>query len=168
MLRVISRSSADIQPVFDAILERAVRVCDAVGGGICRWDGHKLHHVAVRWTKPKPAFAELLMRTPIQPNPKINVGRMVTTRTLVHVPDLAAELAYMEQREPGIVAAVEIGRVRTLLAVPMLKEKPDSERCLAHDHLSINTSLRTSTTSTFMNEWSPTRYLARSMWSPWR
>ena len=44
----------------------------------------------------------------------------------------------------------------------MLKEKPDSERCLAHDHLSINTSLRTSTTSTFMNEWSPTGYLARS------
>jgi class 3 adenylate cyclase len=109
------------------------------------------------------AFAELLMRTPIQPNPKINVGRMITTRTLVHVPDLAAESAYMEQREPGIVAAVEIGRVRTLLAVPMLKEKPDSERCLAHDHLSINTSLRTSTTSTFMNEWSPTGYLARSI-----
>ena len=69
----------------------------------------------------------------------------------------------MEQREPGIVAAVEIGRVRTLLAVPMLKKKPDSERYLAHDHLSINTSLRTSTTSTFMNEWSPTGYLARSI-----
>jgi GAF domain len=120
VLRVISRSSADIQPVFDAMLENAVHVCGAVFGGICRWDGHKLRHVAIRSAKPE--FAELLMRTPIQPNPRTNVGRMITTKTVVHVPDLAAESAYTKQREPGIVAAVEIGRVRTLLAVPMLKE----------------------------------------------
>jgi hypothetical protein len=47
VLRVISRSSADIQPVFDAMLVNAVRVCGAVFGGICRWDGHKLRHVAI-------------------------------------------------------------------------------------------------------------------------
>jgi GAF domain-containing protein len=47
---------------------------------------------------------------------------MIKTKTAVHVPDLAAESAYFEQREPGIVAAVEIGGVRTLLAVPMLHE----------------------------------------------
>jgi two-component system, NtrC family, sensor kinase len=41
-------------------------------------------------------------------------------QTVVHVPDLAAQPAY--QREPGIVTAVEVGRVRTLLAVPMLRE----------------------------------------------
>jgi two-component system, NtrC family, sensor kinase len=120
VLRVISRSSADIQPVFDAMLENAVRVCDAVGGGICRWDGNALHHVAVRWATP--AFAELLMRIPIHPNPRTNMGRMIRTKTVVHVTDLAAESAYIEQREPGIVAAVEIGGVRTLLAVPMLNE----------------------------------------------
>ena len=120
VLRVISCSSANIQPVFDAMLENAVRVCGAVGGGICRWDGDALHHVAVRWAKP--AFAELLMRTPIHPNPRTNMGRMIRTKTVVHVTDLAAESAYIEQREPGIVAAVEIGGVRTLLAVPMLNE----------------------------------------------
>ena len=121
VLRVISRSSTDIQPVFEAILERAVRICGAVGGGICRWDGNALHHVAVRWANP--AFAEFLMHTPIYPNPRTNVGRMVMTKAVVHVPDLAAELASNQQREPGIVAAVEIGRIRTLLAVPMLKEE---------------------------------------------
>ena len=47
---------------------------------------------------------------------------MLVTRKAVHVPDLAAQPAYIEQREPGIVAAVEIGRVRTALYVPMLKE----------------------------------------------
>ena len=70
----------------------------------------------------RPAFAEFLKRTPIYPNPKTNVGRMLLTKTVVHVPDVAAQPAYSEQREPGIVAAVEIGHVRTLLAVPMLRE----------------------------------------------
>jgi GAF domain-containing protein len=62
------------------------------------------------------------MRTPIRPNPKTNIGRMLTTKTVVHVPDFAAEPAYIEQREPGIVAAVEVGHIRTALAVPMLRE----------------------------------------------
>ena len=77
------------------------------------------HHVALKWAKP--AFAELMMRTPIHPNPKTNMGRMFRTKTVVHVPDLAAESAYIEQREPGIVAAVEIGHTRSVLAVPMLR-----------------------------------------------
>src|SRR4029077_20482289 len=79
-----------------------------------------LHHVALKWAQP--AFAELMMRTPIHPNPKTNIGRMLATKTVVHVPDLAAQPAYIEQREPGIVAAVEVGQMRTVLAVPMLRE----------------------------------------------
>ena len=47
---------------------------------------------------------------------------MLATKTVVHVADFAAEPAYIEQRDPGIVAAVELGRIRTVLAVPMLKE----------------------------------------------
>ena len=120
VLRVISSSPADLQPVFEAMVDNAVRICDATGGSICRWDGDALHHVALKWAQP--AFAELMMRTPIHPNPKTNIGRMLATKTVVHVPDLAAQPAYIEQREPGIVAAVEIGHTRTVLAVPMLRE----------------------------------------------
>lgn len=58
VLRAISSTPADLQPVFEAMLAHAVRICDAMGGGICRWDGRALHHVAVRWVQP--AFAELL------------------------------------------------------------------------------------------------------------
>ena len=119
VLRVISSSPGDLQPVFEAMLENAVRICDAMGGGICRWDGNALRHVAVKWARP--AIAELLMRTPIHPNPKTNFGRMLTTKTVVHVPDLSAQPAYTEQREPGIVTAVEVGHIRTALYVPMLK-----------------------------------------------
>ena len=120
VLRVISTSPADLQPVFETMLDNAVRICGSTAGGLCRWDGHALHHVVVR--QARPAFAEFLKRTPIYPNPKTNVGRMLLTKTVVHVPDVAAQPAYSEQREPGIVAAVEIGHVRTLLAVPMLGE----------------------------------------------
>ena len=120
VLRVISSLPTDLQPVFEAMLDNAVRICDVMGGSICRWDGNVLHHVAFRWMNP--AFTELLMRTTIHPNPKTNVGRMLATKEVVHVSELTAQPAYIEQREPGIVAAVEIGRARTALYVPMLRE----------------------------------------------
>jgi hypothetical protein len=52
VLRAISSTPANLQPVFEAMLAHAVRICDAMGGGICRWDGRALHHVAVRWVQP--------------------------------------------------------------------------------------------------------------------
>ena len=119
VLQVISSSPADLQPVFEAMLDSAMRVCDAMGGGIYRWGGDTLQLIALK--QAQPAFAELLRRTPIYPNPTTNVGRMLATKTVVHIADLAAQTAYVEQREPGIVAAVEVGHVRTLLAVPMLR-----------------------------------------------
>ena len=121
VLQVISSSPGDLQPVFEAMLENAVRICGAMGGAICRWDGDALRHVAIKWARP--AFADFLMRTPIHPNPKTHFGRMLATKTVVHVSDLAADPAYTEQREPGIVTAVEVGHIRTALYVPMLKER---------------------------------------------
>jgi GAF domain-containing protein len=47
---------------------------------------------------------------------------MVATKTVAHIPDLAAEPTYIKQRIPPLVAAVELGGIRTLLLVPMLKE----------------------------------------------
>src|SRR4029077_1754106 len=82
------------------------------------WDGDALHLVATHNTPP--AFAEYCRRSPNVTGPATN--RMVSTKTAIHVADLAAEQAYIEQREPRTVAGVELGGVRTLLAVPMLKE----------------------------------------------
>ena len=106
VLRVISSSPADLQRVFEAMLDNAVRICDARGAGICRWDGEALHHVALKWAQLP--FAELMMRTPIHPHPRTNVGRMLATKAVVHVPDLAAQPAYIEQREPGIVLPLRL------------------------------------------------------------
>jgi class 3 adenylate cyclase len=69
-----------------------------------------------------PALVEARRRSPVQPDPNGPFGRMLVTKTVAHIPDLAAEEVYAEQRHPGAVAAVELGGVRTVLLVPMLKE----------------------------------------------
>ena len=120
VLQVISSSPGDLQPVFETMLENAARICEANFGNIHRWDGDALHLVATHNTPP--GFAEFRRRSPIRSNPKNVVGRTIATKTVVHVADLAAEWSYIEQRDPNYVAAVELGGVRTFLAVPMLKE----------------------------------------------
>jgi len=120
VLKVISGSPGDLEPVFAAMLENAVRICDAKFGNIFRWDGGVFHLIATHNTPP--AFAEVRRRLPLRTAPENLIGRMVTTKMVVHVADLAAEQAYIDQRSPQYVAAVELGGVRTFLAVPMLKE----------------------------------------------
>ena len=120
VLRVISSSPGDLEPVFAAMLENAVRICDSKFGNIYRWDGEALHFLAAH--NSPPAIVEHRRRVPYSPHPNAPMGRMVATKRSVHVIDAAAEEAYVEQREPGIAAAVELGGVRTGLYVPMLKE----------------------------------------------
>ena len=117
VLQVISSSPGDLEPVFATMLEKAVRICDASFGNIYRWDGEALHLLATQNTPP--AFAEA--RRGFAVRPTSHMRRMVETKTASHVADLAANEDYIE-RHPGAVAAVELGGVRTFLAVPMLKE----------------------------------------------
>jgi GAF domain-containing protein len=119
VLQVISSSPGDLQPVFASMLEKAVRICDAAFGNVYRWDGEFLNLVAAHNTPP--AFAEA-RRSPRRPDPKMPIGRMLSTKTAIHVVDLAADQTYFEQRIPEVIAAVELGNVRTILAVPMWKE----------------------------------------------
>ena len=120
VLQVISSSPVDLEPVFSTVLEKAVRICDASFGNIHRWDGDALHLMATHNTPP--AFAEYRRRSLWRPNPTNAVGHAIATKTVVQIADIAAEQAYIEQRNPSYVAAVELGGIRTLLAVPMLKE----------------------------------------------
>ena len=117
VLEVISGSPGDLQPVFAAMLENAVRICDATFGVIYRWDGEFLHALASH--KTPPALAEARRRSPIRP--RSDMVRTVTTKSVVHIPDLAAHAAYTKDRDPALVSAVELGGVRTFLVVPMFK-----------------------------------------------
>jgi GAF domain-containing protein len=121
VLQVISSSSGNLEPVFAAMLEKAVRICDAKFGNVQRWDGEALHLLAM-FNAP-PAFTEARKRLPsYHPNPKTLVGRMIATKTVIQVADLAADESYIQERVPAIVTAVEHGGARTALAAPMLKE----------------------------------------------
>jgi class 3 adenylate cyclase/putative methionine-R-sulfoxide reductase with GAF domain len=119
VLRVISSSSCDLQPVFATMLEKAVRICDATFGNIFRWDGEAFQLMAAH--KTPPAFAKARKLSPIRPTPTTLFGRLVATKSLVHTPDLAAEKQYVEERRPAYVEAVELGGIRAFLVVPMLK-----------------------------------------------
>jgi GAF domain-containing protein len=122
VLRVISRSPGDLQPVFQAMLKNAVRLCEAKFGNIYRWDGDALHLVATQ--NAPAALAQARSRSPFRPSPQgpqTPTGRMIANKTVVHTANLAAEEAYTN-RDPWIVAGVELGGVRTVLMVPMLKD----------------------------------------------
>src|SRR5215471_7818514 len=119
VLRVISASSGELERVFEAMLQNAVQICDAKFGNIYRWDDNALHLIATHNTPP--ALAKFRKDSPIRPSPKAPSGRMVATKTVTHIADVAAEQAYTE-RDPSAVAAVELGGIRTLLNVPMLNE----------------------------------------------
>jgi GAF domain-containing protein len=119
VLRVISSSPGELKPIFDSILAIATRLCEANFGNVYLRDGENFLLVAAHNTPP--AFVEVRQRAPHRPDSKNAFGRMVSTRALVHTADLAAEQPYVE-REPGAVDAVELGGVRSLLMVPMIKE----------------------------------------------
>ena len=118
MLEVISRSPGNLQLVLEAMLEKAVRICDAKFGNIYRWDGELLHLLAAHNTPP--ALVKARRQSGIRATSF--TCRMVETKTAVHVADLAADEAYTVKRDPTEISGVELGGVRTLLIVPMLKE----------------------------------------------
>src|SRR5262249_8029644 len=101
VLQVISRFPGDVQPVFAALLEKAVRICDATFGNIYRYDGKALHFIATHNTPP--AFAEARKGSPLSPSPNGPFDRVLKTKKVVHVADVAAEKNYTEQRHPSIV-----------------------------------------------------------------
>ena len=120
VLQVISRSPGDLQPVFASMLENATRICDAKFGSIARWEGQALHYVATH--NLPPAFAEYRLGSPYRPALENPLSRMFTAKAVLHIADLTAERAYIERRDPGMVAAVELGGAHTAIAVPMVKE----------------------------------------------
>ena len=122
VLKVISSSPGDLQPVFATMLEKAVRICDAKFGNIYRWDGEGLHLLASHNTPP--ALVEARRHTPLRPGANDPIGRMITTKTVIHTSDAMAEQAYTDEHDPGrqLAAAVDLGGARTILAIPMLTE----------------------------------------------
>ncbi len=93
ILRVISSSLADAQPVFDAIAVNALRLCDAEGVVVARYDG-KLLHVAAHHNVNRETVDRLERQYPQAPDRHIPLGRAVLDGAVVHVPDLQAAVEF--------------------------------------------------------------------------
>ena len=100
ILGVISRSPTNVQPVFDAIAERAVRLCDGLFSGVFRFDGELMHIAAGHnWTPDARLGLERMY--PMRPSRQQISGRAVLSRAVVHVPDLFAEPVPAGAPDPG-------------------------------------------------------------------
>jgi signal transduction histidine kinase len=119
VLQVISSSPGDLEPVFRAMLENAVRICEANFGVLFRFEDGAWRAAAMLGVPQ--AFAEFWHRGPQRPGPRTALGRVVETRRTVHIADVTMDPAYVEG-EPVFVAAVNLGRFRTILNIPILKE----------------------------------------------
>jgi GAF domain-containing protein len=119
VLQVISSSPGELEPVFQAMLENATRICEAKFGNLYLYEDGALRIVASH--NVPPAFAEARRRSPFHPPAGGAFGQAIRTKQTAHLFDLAATEPY-EERDPAMVDAVELGGVRTAVAVPMLKE----------------------------------------------
>jgi len=119
VLRVISASPGEPEPVFQAMLENAVRLCEAKFAMLFLYEENQFRAVA-KWNIP-PAYGEFLEKNTILADPKVPLGRVAITKQPVQVEDVLLDQSYIEGF-PGMVGVAEDGGARTLLQVPMLKE----------------------------------------------
>jgi two-component system, NtrC family, sensor kinase len=115
ILRVISSSPTDVQPVFDTIVESAVTLCDGLFGGLVRFDGELIYQVATHNYTPE-ALDALRRVFPARPSRTLGVGRAILERDVVHLPDVELDPEYQGQNLAGAIG------FRSGLFVPMLRD----------------------------------------------
>jgi class 3 adenylate cyclase/transcriptional regulator with GAF, ATPase, and Fis domain len=121
VLSVISSSPGELQPVFEAILANATRICGAKFGSMYLNEGGALHIVAMH--NAPPPFAEERRRNPLI-RPNTTLGRALATKQTVHIADVQDKPAYVVNAASGLTGAqlAQLAGARTVVAVPMLKE----------------------------------------------
>jgi two-component system NtrC family sensor kinase len=121
VLKVISRSPGDLAPVFKAMLENAVHICEAKFGHMFLSEGEGFRVVALEsGTLPYPDWLREGSKLELRENPRGPLAQIAATEKIVHIGDLTAEATYVE-RNPRMVALVESSGARTFLGVPMFK-----------------------------------------------
>jgi signal transduction histidine kinase len=115
ILRVISSSPTNLQPVFDAIVHSAGRLCDATFGALQLFDGEHLTLDAQYGISPED-IAMLRDRVfPMRPDRGSSIGRAIISRSVVHIDDIRSDPEYRF----SVVQALE--GYRTVLSAPMLR-----------------------------------------------
>ena len=92
VLKVISSSPGELEPVFKAMLENATRICEAKIGILWGFDNGAFGAIAMRGISPE--YAEYLNRGPIRPSPTTGLGRLISTQQTIHIVDTLTEQLY--------------------------------------------------------------------------
>jgi len=119
VLRVISSTPGDLEPVFQKMLENATRVCGAKFGTMTLVEGDVIRRVA-SYNVP-PAYADELATRTFRPHPQSPLGQVIRTKQVAHIADVRTNPAYLEG-SPAAVALSDLGGARTLVTVPMLRD----------------------------------------------
>jgi GAF domain-containing protein len=119
VLRIVSASSGEVKPVFEAILNKAVRICDAKFANLSLYDGEAFR--AAAFHNVSPEYAEARLRQPWRPHPRSGGAKIVRTKQPVQIDDVRTSSAYHEG-DWNVRALVDVGGARTLLLVPMVKD----------------------------------------------
>ncbi|HEY1799158.1 MAG TPA: GAF domain-containing protein [Stellaceae bacterium] len=115
VLQVINSSPGDLTPVFDAMLEKALRLCDASLGTLWTYDGERMHPAAIRGASPE--YDAYLSREPLRPGAGA-LGSFVRGGNIVSVVDLKDTDAY-RSGDAHRRALVDLGNGRSLLGIPL-------------------------------------------------
>jgi class 3 adenylate cyclase/putative methionine-R-sulfoxide reductase with GAF domain len=119
VLRIIAASSGDLEPVFDAMLRNATQICSAEFASLFRFENGTPQRLAS--LNVPSALTEFLRRGIPHVTPQNAFRRMIASRQQLHIDDYRADQAYID-RDPMAVAGVELGGIRSLLIVPMIKD----------------------------------------------
>ncbi|MGB7078081.1 MAG: GAF domain-containing protein, partial [Xanthobacteraceae bacterium] len=121
ILRSIAASRGELEPVFNTILSSANRLCEATYGTMYLREGDGYRAAARQGHLPATAQQTWWKGDLFHPRPDVPFGRAVAAGQPVLVTDLAMEQAYLD-RDPWMVAGVEQAGIRSMCAVPMMKD----------------------------------------------
>jgi PAS domain S-box-containing protein len=119
VLQVINTSPGNLAPVFETMLDKAMRLCEAAFGSLYTYDGERFHSAAQRGVPS--AYAAFREQNPPEPIPDSSFAQAIQTRRTLQVVDLMAEQPYLDGH-PNSRAMVELGGIRTILTVPLRKD----------------------------------------------
>ena len=119
VLKVISASPGDLEPVFGALLENATRICEAQFGNLSLYNGETFQNVALH--NPPAGYAVRGLREVIRPHAESGLAYVARTKQIAHIGDIRTQPPYLEG-DPAAVGLADVAGARTLLIVPMIKE----------------------------------------------